>query len=242
MGQSVKFLSPAYVLHRRPYSDTSLLIDFFSLQFGRITCIAKGVKKAKTSKSAILQPFIPLMMNFSGRGEVKTLNQCESAGHLLAFSGNTLFTAYYVNELLLKALPKHEVFETLFSDYSLLIKKISEGEAFENSLRLFEKHLFEVLGYGLLLEYEAENGLLIEANKNYRYVFDKGPVECQVSVSYKDDMPVISGASLQALARGQLLNQMHLHESKLLMRYLIQHLLGGYVFKSREFFSNKERA
>ena len=92
-----------------------------------------------------------------------------------------------------------------------------------------------------MLECDVENGLLIQADKKYRYIFDKGPSECQVNPTYKDDTPVLSGETLQALALGQLFNQTHLHESKLLMRYLIQHLLGGYVFKSRDFFK-RERA
>ena len=249
MAQSSKFLSPAYVLHHRSFSDSSLLIDFFTLQSGRVTCVAKGVKGGKSNKSAILQPFIPLMMNFSGRGEVKTLNQCEAADKPFQLMGNRLFTAFYVNELLLKSLPKNEVFETVFSHYSTLIAHISEPEShFEATLRLFEKHLLEMLGYGLLLQCDADNGSVIEFSKKYRYIFDKGPVEASVQAPVEalglqtnlDRLPLISGETLLAIASGSLENQSQLRESKMLMRYLIKELLGGYIFKSRDFFSLKE--
>ena len=245
MAQSSKFLSPAYVLHHRSFSDSSLLIDFFTLQSGRVTCVAKGVKGGKSNKSAILQPFIPLMMNFSGRGEVKTLNQCEAADKPFQLMGNRLFTAFYVNELLLKSLPKNEVFETVFSHYSTLIAHISDsGSHFEATLRLFEKHLLEMLGYGLLLQCDADNGSVIEFSKKYRYIFDKGPVEASVEApglqTNLDQLPLISGETLLAIASGSLENQSQLRESKMLMRYLIKELLGGYIFKSRDFFSLKE--
>ena len=207
MAQSSKFLSPAYVLHHRSFSDSSLLIDFFTLQSGRVTCVAKGVKGGKSNKSAILQPFIPLMMNFSGRGEVKTLNQCEAADKPFQLMGNRLFTAFYVNELLLKSLPKNEVFETVFSHYSTLIAHISDPEShFEATLRLFEKHLLEMLGYGLLLQCDADNGSVIEFSKKYRYIFDKGPGEASVEAlglqTNLDQLPLISGETLLAIARG----------------------------------------
>ena len=241
MAQSSKFLSPAYVLHHRSFSDSSLLIDFFTLQSGRVTCVAKGVKGGKSNKSAILQPFIPLMMNFSGRGEVKTLNQCEAADKPFQLMGNRLFTAFYVNELLLKSLPKNEVFETVFSHYSTLIAHISDPESpFEATLRLFEKHLLEMLGYGLLLQCDADNGSVIEFSKKYRYIFDKGPVESSGLQANLDRLPLISGETLLAIASGSLENQSQLRESKMLMRYLIKELLGGYIFKSRDFFSLKE--
>jgi DNA repair protein RecO (recombination protein O) len=241
MAQSSKFLSPAYVLHHRSFSDSSLLIDFFTLQSGRVTCVAKGVKGGKSNKSAILQPFIPLMMTFSGRGEVKTLNQCEAADKPFQLSGNRLFTAFYVNELLLKSLPKNEAFETVFSHYSTLIAHISDPEShFEETLRLFEKHLLEMLGYGLLLQCDADNGSVIEFSKKYRYIFDKGPVEASELQVNLDQLPLISGETLLAIASGSLENQSQLRESKLLMRYLIKELLGGYIFKSRDFFSLKE--
>ena len=243
INQSSRLLSPAYVLHRRSYSDSSFLVEFFTLQHGRVTCVAKGVKSGRSGKSSILQPFVPLMMNYSGRGEVKTLNQCEAAANAFQFLGNRLYTAYYINELLLKALPKHEAFETIFSNYSTLMTEIAASESsFEAALRLFEKHLLGMLGYGLLLDCDADNGLVIDSTRKYRYIFEKGPVEVLANSVNMDEFPIVSGETLHALALGQLENQIHLRESKFLMRYLIQQLLGGYTFKSRDFFSIKEKS
>lgn len=235
-------LTPAFILHRKPFSDSSLIIDLFTLHQGRITCIAKGVKKGKSKKAAILQPFIPLMISFSGRGEVKTLRECEAVNNALKLEGATLYSAYYINELLLKFLQKQEAHETVFASYGELMQQLEQNAgSTETLLRIFEINLLSDLGYGLQLTHDADKDLPLDPAKSYIYELERGPVETVsgAGLSETASKPVVSGDTLLALNRSQLTEQQHLQESKVLMRYLIKHLLGGYNFKSRELFTTK---
>lgn len=237
-----KFLSltPAFILHRKPFSDNSLIIDLFTLHQGRISCIAKGVKNSKNRKAAILQPFIPLMVSYSGRGEVKTLRECEAMENALTLSGSTLYSAYYVNELLLKFMQKNEVHETVFAAYAQLLEQLQGSADFtESLLRLFEIKLLSELGYGLQLSHDAGNSQPIKPQKNYIYEPETGPLETDVKSAMFNGKPVISGQTLLALHQSELITQQQVKESKQLMRYIIRYLLGGYNFKSREFFTTK---
>ena len=233
-------LSPAYILHRKPYSDSSLIVDFFTLQDGRVTCIAKGVKTAKSRKAAIMQPFIPLMMNYSGRGEVKTLRECEAVSNAFKLEGTTLYSAYYVNELLLKILQKHECHADVFASYAHLLQQLEQAsDSPEALLRNFEIQLLSDIGYGLQLTHEALSSLPVDPEKKYIYELEQGPTETTNHASQVSGKPVISGNTLLALNEASINDPQQLQESKNLMRYVIRHLLGGYNFRSREFFTTK---
>jgi len=233
-------LTPAWVLHSRPYSNTSLLVDFFTLNFGRITCVARGVRKKGSRLAAIVQPFIPLVISISGRGAVKTLGKCEAVDSYQALQGERLYSAYYVNELIIKALPVSEAHDHLFAVYAEILEELTAGKAeTEFLLRKFELHLLSELGYGLQLDYDVKSGEPIQDNKKYRYEHAGGAIEVTGSEHLQYSIPVISGACLLALKDFRLTEKQHLAEAKKLMRYLINHLLGGYHFKSREFFTNR---
>ena len=233
-------LTPAFILHRKPFSDNSLIIDFFTLHHGRMTCIAKGVKQGKSRKTAILQPFIPLMINFSGRGEVKTLRECESVENPLNLRDVSLYSAYYINELLLRFLQKNEPHETVFASYAQLLKQLFERvDSTELLLRQFEISLLAELGYGLQLSCTADHAAPLEPDKSYIYEPERGAIEISSNAAQVNGKPVISGKTLLAMRQSELTEQNHITECKKLMRYLIQHLLGGYTFKSREFFITK---
>ncbi len=233
-------LTPAWVLHSRPYSNTSLLVDFFTLNLGRVTCVAKGVRKKGSRLVAILQPFIPLVISVSGRGSVKTLGKCESVDHFQALQAERLYSAYYLNELVLKALQASEPHESLFAIYADSIRGLaSVTEDTELLLRKFELHLLSELGYGLQLDYDVISGEPIKASKQYRYEHGTGAMEITGNDHLQYSLPVVSGECLLAIKDFQLSENQHLAETKKLMRYLINHLLGGYHFKSREFFTNR---
>jgi DNA repair protein RecO (recombination protein O) len=234
----VTSLTPAFVLHRKPFSDSSLLVDFFTLQQGRVTCIAKGVKQGKNRKAAILQPFIPLMISLSGRGEVKTLRECEAVENALCLQGITLYSAFYTNELLLKFLQKHEAHEMVFAAYAELLQQlVNAHDSVEALLRIFEVKLLAELGYGLQLSHDAEKSLPIDPRKYYVYELERGPIEVFPGSAFHHGKPLVAGKTLLALLQAELNEQQQIRESKELMRYIIQHLLGGYNFKSREFFT-----
>lgn len=233
-------LTPAWVLHSRPYSNTSLLVDFFTLNLGRITCVARGVRQKGSRLAGILQPFIPLVISVSGRGAVKTLGKCESVDHYQALQGDRLYSAYYLNELVLKALQVTEPHETLFAMYADIVRELSSGhQDTEQLLRKFELHLLSELGYGLQLDYDVNSGEPLQAAKKYRYEHGAGATEVTGSDYLQHSVPVVSGACLMAIKDFRLSEKQHLAEAKKLMRYLINHLLGGYHFKSREFFTNR---
>ena len=233
-------LTPAWVLHSRPYSNTSLLVDFFTLQSGRVTCVAKGVRKKASRLTGILQPFIPLVINFSGRGAVKTLGKCETVERYETLHGEPLFAAYYLNELVLKALPVSEPHENLFAIYANILGELVRNEGLtEPLLRTFEIHLLSELGYGLQLELDAADGEPIESEAKYRYEYGNGPVKVLNNGQLENSVPVVSGESLLAMKNFSFTEQQHRSEAKKLMRYLINCLLGGYHFKSRDFFSNR---
>ena len=233
-------LTPAWVLHSRPYSNTSLLVDFFTLNLGRVTCVAKGVRQKGSRLAGIVQPFIPLVISVSGRGAVKTLGKCESVDQFQALQAERLYSAYYLNELVLKALQVSEPHEPLFAIYADSIRELASGTGnTEVVLRKFELHLLSELGYGLQLDYDVISGQPIEASKQYRYEHGMGAMEVTGSDHFQYSLPVVSGECLLAIKDFRLSEKQHLAEAKKLMRYLINHLLGGYHFKSREFFTNR---
>lgn len=226
-------LQPAYVLHRRPYRDTSLLLELFTLDHGRVGMVARGVRKAKGSQQALLQPFVPLLVSWSSRGDLVTMTGVESRPAFPPLAGLGLICGFYLNELLLHLLHRHEPHEVLFAAYELALTRLAGGqENQEWSLRLFEKALLQELGYGLLLEHEAESGAAIRADRSYTYLHQYGPVP--------DDSPHpgirVHGATLIALEQEERYDAQVLHEAKRLMRHELQAHLGNRQLHSRELF------
>ncbi len=231
MDQERARLFPAYILHRRPYSDSSLLLECFTPQQGRFPAIAKGVRSARKVDAAQLQPFRPLLIRISGRGEVRTLSAFETTGEQSQLQGRILFCGFYLNELLMNLLERDDPHERLFEVYADVLGRLKQGENPDRVLRRFEIELLHELGYGMLLEHEAETGMPIEPDGRYHYQPEHGPV--------KDCGRVwtVSGRTLLQLAgREQRLDNDGWREARELMRRVIAHHLGGRVLKSRELF------
>lgn len=230
-------LTPAFILHRKAYSDSSLIVDFFTLHNGRVSCIAKGVKTSKNRKAAILQPFIPLMINFSGRAELKTLRECEAVDNGYKLQTDSLYTAFYANELLLKFLHKQQIHKNLFALYSRLLQQLdNDMQSTESLLRVFEANLLDETGFGLQLTHEAKKHTPLDPEKRYIYILETGPVEAPAVMESHTAYPLMTGDSLLALKQGHFSSKQQLRECKTLMRYAIRSHLGGYDFKTREFF------
>lgn len=186
-----------------------------------------------------MQPFIPLMVSIVGKGEVKTLSVSEAAGNTIKLERSALYSAYYINELLIKLLQKNEAHETVFAAYGELLISLAENVAnSEKLLRYFEINLLVELGYGLQLTHDANSAALVDPDKLYFYEHESGPRQIQSENHLNSNIPVVSGSTLLAMNSRSLLSENQLKESKLLMRYVIKHLLGGYDFKSRIFFKN----
>ena len=169
-------LQPAWILHHYPYRDSSLLLEVFSREYGRIGLIARGARSAKGRWQNQLQMLRPLLLSWSMRGELGTLTGVDSRGGMDVFPGRQVLCACYLNELLMRLLTRHDPHPELFGAYEDALLML--GNAEEPALRLFEKRLLQALGYGLLLDYEYESGDAVQAGSLYEYRLEKGPVRC----------------------------------------------------------------
>lgn len=226
-------LQPAYILHHRAYRETSAIVELLTRDFGRVSVIAKGARSRKSPLRIVLQTFSPVIVSWQGRGELKNLVLAESPGLPLFLKDAALFSGLYVNELLMRLLPRFDSCHDVFVDYQQCIAQLSLSGDIEPTLRIFEKRLLASLGYELVLEVDAELGQSIDATKQYIYVVDKGPVESRLMENANG---AVSGSTLLALARENLVDSQSLSESKKLLRQLLANLLGGKPLKTRELF------
>src|SRR5580765_7885811 len=142
-------LTPGYLLHHRPWRDTSRILEVYTREHGRMTLFARGVRGPTAKLAAVLQPFQPLLLSFSGRGEAPALTGAERAHECAALPAPCLLAAFYMNELLLKLTTRHDPLPELFDHYHATLGQLRGGAPLEPALRLFEKRLLEILGYGL---------------------------------------------------------------------------------------------
>ncbi|MGZ8216049.1 DNA repair protein RecO [Methylomagnum sp.] len=223
-------LAHAAVLHRRAYQETSLLVDVFAADHGRLRLIAKGARRGRNAQAQLLQPFMPLRLSWAGRGELPTLTAVESAGNALALDGAALFCGFYMNELLLHLLPPHDPSPPVFQLYFDALRQLRGEPSQEKVLRFFELSLLEEIGYGLSLDREAR-GWEIDPAKNYSYIPDQGPVE-----SDGPGVDSVRGSTLLGLQRKHLDTPDEWREAKQLMRRVIRYYLNGRALKSRDLF------
>lgn len=225
-------LFPAFVLHRRDYGDTSLLLEILAVGQGRLAAIAKGARRPRRMASALLQPFQPLWLAMTGRGEVRTLTTVEAAGAPLALQGAALFAGFYLNELLLRMLVRHDPHDALFVFYQKTLADLTEGSDLETPLRHFECRLLAELGYGLILDRVFGNDTPVVAEAVYVYERERGP--CHPSECGHG--PRVSGATLLALAHDQPLAGESRREARTLLRHVLEPHLGARPLKSRELY------
>lgn len=230
----------AYVLHRRAYRETSFLVDVFTPEFGRLTVLARGVRKSRSAMPGLLQPFMPLRLSWSGRGELVTLVDVEANGPARRLHGDSLFSGFYLNELLSILLQKWDAHADLYWAYDTVITQLEQTENEERLLRQFEKVLLEEIGYGLLPKDHHTMSEHLKADKIYRFVPEQGFVEV-------DDMPEselrrneFSGASLLSIASDNWENEVVLKDAKRLTRLVLLPLLGNRQINSRRLFTMPE--
>ena len=164
-----------FLLHQRSYGETSIISEVFTKKNGRMSIIAKGAKKPKSKFFGYLVPFYKLAITYSGRSELKTLTSIDR--NLMDYN-NTLskksYSLLYINELLIKLLPKDAAQSDLFDLYDNFLNQVSSKEDLEITLRNFELDLLDMLGYGLDFEYEMGSNTPIKANEKYSYIPEKG--------------------------------------------------------------------
>lgn len=226
-------LQPAYILHSRPYRDTSLLVDLLTPDYGRITAIARGVRKNKTPKRQLLNPFSRLLVCWQGRTDMKLLTSFEADNHFLSLKGNFLYSAFYLNELVVRLLPEMDRHNGFFYAYEQILIALQRELEIEPLLRSFEFRLLEELGYALNFTQDVRTGCAIDAECFY---------ECHVQEGFyaaAPDIPeqfLIKGEWLLAIASGNYSAPATRQAAKKLTRRMLKPLLGSKPLHSRELF------
>lgn len=237
MSKSLTEFEPAFVLHTRPFRDTSLLVDLFTKNHGRISVLARGVRKARSETAGLLMPFLPLLVMLSGKGELLNLKKVEANGLAYDLSGKTLLSGFYLNELLIKLLPKNDEYLSLYLSYqeTLFSLQNSAKNIFlqQKNLRIFERKLLEGIGYGLTLHKDINDDDILP-DVLYNFSFGKGFFRTLRSPLLNKQ--AFSGASILAFYNNDFKNTQELTEIKLLMRQIFDYLLSGKEIKTRDLF------
>ena len=232
-------LQPAYVLHRRPFQNSSLLVDFFTLDYGRVKAVARGARREKSRYRALLQLFTPVLLSFSGRGDVKTVNNVETQVAAISLRGERLFSGLYLNELLVRLLHQHVEHTELYQAYQSALLALQGETGIEVVLRRFEMQLLGELGYGLNLETDSHSHQAISAGQQYRFEPEHGFVAVNPPGDVADDPWLFSGEHLVALRGLELETAAAAHAAKRLLRLALQPHLGDKPLASRSLFTSR---
>lgn len=225
-------LQRGFVLHRRPYSETSLLVDLFTEETGRLTVIAKGARAKRSAWKSVLQPFTPLLLRWSGKSSLKTLTKAEPASITLPLQQVALFSGFYVNELITRVIEPESSNPQLFQHYLQCLTGLASQSRVEPTLRLFEFHLLNILGYGVDFLHCAGSGQPVDAEMTYRYREEKGFIASLV----KDNL-TFYGKELLAFANLEFSDDAVLQAAKRFTRIALKPYLGDKPLKSRELFT-----
>ncbi|MSQ64323.1 MAG: DNA repair protein RecO [Betaproteobacteria bacterium] len=227
-----------FVLHAYPYKETSLIVEAFTRRFGRVGLLARGARRPRSTMRGVLLAFHPLRMTWSASAELGTLISVEWGGGQPSLSGIGLMCGFYINELMLRLLPRDDPHEALFDAYGEALARLAAGAALARPdvgaaqaaiLRGFERRMLAELGYAPVLDRDASNGAQIEAAKHYAYEAERGPVETRRT----DGDSVISGRTLLDMAADDYGSSRTREEARRLMRALIAERLGGQALHTR---------
>ncbi len=221
---------PAWLLHHRPFQDSSRILDILSRDHGRLSLIARGSRSAKSKLKGILRPFLPLQLSWVIRTELGTLTGAEMNGAPISLSGDALLSAYYVNELLLNLLHRHDPQPEIFAAYYATISELNGQENVALALRRFEMELLRLLGYALNLDHDTETGDPLNPERQYEYRVERGPVH----VDNRNGSMVFTGAELIAIAREEFSDAATLKDAGRLLKQVIAWHLDGKELKSRK--------
>ena len=223
---------PAFVLHSYPFRETSLVVEAFSRNFGRVGLVAKGARRPRSSLRGLLLAFQPLLLSWSGKTELRTLTRAEWQGGQPPPTGLALICGFYLNELLLRFLARDDPHERLYEYYQASLEALSRERQLPPVLRRFELRLLAELGYGLLLEREADGGSPVRPAQAYVYVPERGPVAADGGGA--ETTVELRGKTLLDMARDDYSDPLTQSQSKALMRLVINHHLGGAALHTRQ--------
>jgi len=222
----------ALILHSYPYRETSLLLEVFARGFGRVSMVARAARSPRSTLRGVLLAFQPLTVSWFGKGEVRTLARAEWMGGHPRLQGEALMCGFYLNELLLRLLPREDPHDALFARYRDALRLLASPGDSAPVLRSFERALLKEMGYAMPLERDSANGSAIDPAKNYRYDPERGPIEVDGAAG---DIAV-SGRTLLDMARDDYSDPQTQQQAKALMRSLLNHRLEYQPLKSRRIF------
>ena len=221
---------PAFVLHSYPFKETSLVVELVTRDFGRVAVVARGARRPRSALRGVLLAFQPLLVSWAGKGELHTLIRAEWHGPYQPLRGLGLVCGFYLNELMLKLLPRHDPHESLFETYAQALRALASAADPATVLRAFEKSLLRELGYAVTLDRDVDTGYAIAAQARYTYVIERGPV----TAKGEDDGLQLLGQTLLDMQSDDYSSAVTQQQSKALMRMLINHYLGGDVLHTRQ--------
>lgn len=235
--QSAADLEDAFVLHARPYQETSQILEVLSAGHGRVGLVARGARRPTSRWRSILQPFQPLRLSWAGRGTLHTLRGAEVASFALALEGDALMGAFYLNELVLNFVRRGDPHPGLFIAYSQALAELRAGGDPEPALRRFELQLLAEVGYGLNLDHDVLNDVPLDPAGLYEYRLEQGPVPTMPGGTTL----ALTGADLIAIGRGELSTPGCLQAAKRLLRAVLAHHLDGRTLKTRAVLASMRR-
>lgn len=222
---------PAFVLHTYAYRETSVIVEALTAVHGRIALVARGARRPRSELRGVLQAFQPLSLSWTGSGELKSLLKADWCGGLPLVGGSALLCGFYLNELLLKLLPREDPHPQLYHAYDATLARLAVGAEQAPLLRGFELKLLAELGYALPLTHEADTGRPVDPAERYYYAFDRGP---RITVADPGRRyPQVRGATLLALAQQDFTTPEATAEAKRLMREVLDHYLERRAIVSR---------
>jgi DNA repair protein RecO (recombination protein O) len=227
-------LQPAYILHTRPYRDTSMLVDFFTPAYGRVTAVARGVRSRKAPKRNLLNPFTRLLISFQGKTDLKLLTHFETDGTHFTLTAKHLFSGFYLNELVVRLLPELDAHQNIYMLYEQSLQLLNTQHDLEPVLRDFEFQLLSDLGYGIHFEIDAKTGLELSPVANYCLDVALGFYVAEPDVPAQFQYP---GEHLLAIA-GRDFSRIDVKQTaKRISRTLLKPLLGNKPLTSRALFN-----
>jgi DNA repair protein RecO (recombination protein O) len=226
------------VLHSYPFRETSLLLEVFSRNHGRLPLVARGARRPRSQLRGLLMGFQPLQLSWFGKGEVRTLHSAEWQGGQPQLQGTALLCGFYLNELLINLMARDDAHEQLFDHYRHALHRLAHGADHAATLRSFEKSMLQELGYALSLEQEADSGRPIDPAASYRYVVERGalPLGAEAAEGLS-----VSGKTLLDMAADDYRDGVSALQSKQLMRMLLNHYLAGKVLHTRELIKDLQK-
>ncbi len=223
MAEQAVYLQPGYILQKRPYRETSLIMDVFTRDYGRLPLLAKGVRKAKSKTASLLQPFLPLLISYTGNANFKILTAVELS-HPLALQGIPFYCGFYLNELLAFFIANADPHPEVFALYQQSLVNLTNHPELEATLRIFELQLLAIIGYALPL---ATDNQLRPIRPQQKYFFH--PEQGAIA----SEQGVFDGETLLALQQQCFTDASQLAQAKQLMRGVIDFYRQGKPLKSR---------